>query len=186
MALSAHARITETRVLHAVIQFRNFGTTNTASTQPSVNRTHVTAYMYWVTLSFRQVPKANARKLHLYDWLLQVTYPATPRLRLRSHCIRIWPILTCICLMAGGLLVKTWRQSHTRRDVRALHDVTSDMSHERHDFITWLFHANAHPASRISQYENSHPVRCFWILLEFCNTIVRVRSRVIRDMIIEL
>ena len=70
--------------------------------------------------------------------------------------------LTCICLMAGGLLVKTWRQSVTRRDVRyvakrdvrALHDVTSDMSHERQDFVTWLLHANAHPASRISQYEN--------------------------------
>jgi len=27
-------------------------------------------------------------------------------------------IMTCICLMAGGLLVKTWRQSVTRRDVR--------------------------------------------------------------------
>jgi len=120
-------------------------------------------------------------------------------------------ILTCICLMAGGLLVKMWRQSVTRRDVRyvpqnvtserymtwhqicptehdvrALHDVTSDMSHERHDFVTWLLQANAHPASRISQYDNSRPVRCFWILLEFRNTIVRVRSRVIRDMIIEL
>ena len=142
------------------------------------------------------------------------------------HCF-----LTCICLMAGGLLEKTWRQSVTRRDVRALHDVTSDMSrerqdfvkwllhanahpasrdvgathesvtrrdvralhdvtsdmsHERQDFVTWLLHANAHPASRISQYDNSHPVPCFWILLEFRNTIVRVRSRVIRDMLIEL
>jgi len=95
-------------------------------------------------------------------------------------------ILTCICLMAGGLLVKMWCQSDTRRDVRALHDVMSDMSHGRQDFVTWLLHANAHPASRISQYDNSHPVRCFWILLEFCNTIVRVWSRVIRDMIIEL
>jgi len=86
-----------------------------------------------------------------------------------------------------GLLVKTWRQiCPTKRDVRALHDVTSDMSHERHDFVTWLLRANAHPASRISQYDNSHPVRCFWILLEFRNAIVRVRSRVIRDMIIEL
>jgi len=87
-----------------------------------------------------------------------------------------------------------WRQSVTQRDVRyvprcdvrALHDVTSDMSHERQDFVTWLLHANAHPASRISQYDNSHPVPCFWILLQFRNTIVRVRSRVIRDMIIEL
>jgi len=78
----------------------------------------------------------------------------------------------------------TWRQSDTRRDVRYVPRKT-DMSHERHDFVTWLLHANAHPASRISQYDNSHPVRCFWILLEFRNTIVRVRSRVIRDMIIE-
>jgi len=46
---------------------------------------------------------------------------------------------------------------------------------------------NAHPAARISQYDNSHPVpvRCFWILLEFRNAIVHVRSRVIRDMVIE-
>jgi len=71
----------------------------------------------------------------------------------------------------------TWRQSDTRRDVRALHDVTSDMSHERQDFITWLLQANAHPASRVSQYDNSHPVPCLWILLEFRNTIARVRSR---------
>jgi hypothetical protein len=74
----------------------------------------------------------------------------------------------------------TWCQSNTRRDIRALHDVTSHMSHERHDFVTWLLHANMHPASRISQYDNSHPVQCFWILLEFRNTIVRVRSRVSR------
>ena len=94
--------------------------------------------------------------------------------------------LTCICLMVGGLLVKTWRQSDTRRDVRALHDVTSDMSHEGQDFFTWLLQANAHPASHISQYDNSHPFPCFWILLEFRNTVVRVRSRVIRNMIIEL
>ena len=80
----------------------------------------------------------------------------------------------------------TWRQGDTRLDVRVLHDVTSDMSHERQDFVTWLLHVNAHPASRISQYDKSHPVRCFWILLEFRNTIVRARSRVIRDMIIEL
>ena len=142
-------------------------------------------------------------------------------------------VLTCICLMAGGLLVKTWRQSVTRRDVRyvpkrdvralhdmtsdmsqnvtserytmwrqicpktwrqsvtrhdvryvpkrdvrALHDVTSDMSHVRQDVVTWLLHANAHPALRISQYENLHPVWCFWILLEFRNTIVRVSGHV--------
>jgi len=80
----------------------------------------------------------------------------------------------------------TWRQSDTWCDVRALHDVMSDMSHERHDFVTWLLHANAHPASHISQYDNSHPVWCFWILLEFHNTIARVRSRVICDMIIVL
>jgi len=101
-------------------------------------------------------------------------------------CVEISPFWHAYVLWLGGLLVKTWRQSDTRRDVRALHDVTSDMSHERHDFFTWLLHANAHPASRISQYDNSHPVRCFWILLEFRNTIVRLRSRVIRDMIIEL
>jgi len=77
-------------------------------------------------------------------------------------------------------------ERHTTWRDRALHDVTSDMSHERQDFVTWLLHANAHPALRISQYDNSHPVRCFWILLEFRNTTVHVRSRVIRDMIIEL
>ena len=65
MELFAHAHSTETRVLHAVIQLSNSGTTDTSSTQPSVNRTHVTGYIYWVILSFRQVPKANARKLHL-------------------------------------------------------------------------------------------------------------------------
>jgi len=50
-------------------------------------------------------------------------------------------------------------------------------------FVKWLLHMNVHPAARISQYDNSHPVpiRCFWILLEFCNTTVRVRSRVIRE-----
>jgi len=92
--------------------------------------------------------------------------------------------LTCICLKAGGLLVK--------RDVRMSHDVTSDRHTtwrqtvtRRKRFIKWLLNAithNAHPAARISQYDNSHPVpiRCFWILLEFRNTIVRVRSRVIR------
>jgi len=74
----------------------------------------------------------------------------------------------------------------SEQHTRALHDVTSDMSHERQDFVKWLLHANAHPASRISQYDNSHPVSFFWILLEFRNTIVRVRSRVNRDMIIEL
>ena len=109
-------------------------------------------------------------------------------------CFHVWQFVSCyfstwifdMYMSYGwGLLVKTWRQSDTRRDVRALHDVTSDMSHRRQDFITWLLHKNAHPASRISQYDNSHPVRCFWILLEFRNTIVRVRSRVIRYMIIE-
>jgi len=44
MALSANAHSTETRVLHAIIQFSNSGTTDTSSTQPSVNRTHVTGY----------------------------------------------------------------------------------------------------------------------------------------------
>jgi len=62
----------------------------------------------------------------------------------------------------------------------------SDMSLERLDFVKWLLHANVHHASRISQYDNLHPVQCFWILLEFRNTVVRVWSRVIRDMIIEL
>ena len=52
-----------------------------------------------------------------------------------------------MCLMAGGLLVKTWRQSVTRRDVRyvpkrdvrALHDVTSDMSQNvtSERYTTW-------------------------------------------------
>jgi len=51
---------------------------------------------------------------------------------------------------AWGLLVKMWRQSDIRRDIRALHDVTSDISHEKQDFVTWHLHANAHPASRIS------------------------------------
>ena len=105
------------------------------------------------------------------------------RLPSRTHS----DILTCICLMAGGLLV--------RRDVRMSHDVTSDRHTtwrqtvtRRKRFVKWLLNAithNAHPAARMSQYDNSHPVpiRCFWILLEFRNTIVRVQSRVIRDMI---
>ena len=37
-------------------------------------------------------------------------------------------------------------------------NLTSDMSHERQDFVTWLLHTNAHSALRISQYENSHSV----------------------------
>ena len=74
--------------------------------------------------------------------------------------------------------VRATHESVTRRDVRASHDVTSDMPHGRQDFVKWLLHANAHPALRISQYDNSHPVRCFWILLEFRNTIVRVSGHV--------
>jgi len=66
----------------------------------------------------------------------------------------------------------------SEQHTRALHDVTSDMSNERQDLVKWLLHANAHPASRISQYDNSHPVRCFWILLEFRNTIMRVSGHV--------
>ena len=110
----------------------------------------------------------------------------------------------------GGLLVKrdvrmshdvtsdrhtTWRQTVTRRNVRPSHDGTSDRHTtwrqtvtRRKRLVNWLLNAithNAHHAARISQYDNSHPVpiRCFWILLEFRNTIVRVQSRVIRDMI---
>jgi hypothetical protein len=79
MALFAHAHSTETRVLHAVIQFSNSGTTDTSFTQPSVNRTHVTGYIHWVVLSFRQVPKANARKLRLSIRLAASNYlPSKP------------------------------------------------------------------------------------------------------------
>jgi hypothetical protein len=56
-------------------------------------------------------------------------------------------LLTCTCLMAGSLLVNTWHQSVTRRDVRyvtkrdvrALHDVTSDMSQNvtSESYTTW-------------------------------------------------
>ena len=105
---------------------------------------------------------------------------------LNSLLLTLILLLTCICLMAGGLLVK--------RDVRPSHDVTSDRHTtwrqtvtRRKRFVKWLPNAikhNAQPAARISQFDNSHPVpiRCFWILLEFRNTIVRVRSRVIRDI----
>ena len=58
------------------------------------------------------------------------------------------PELTCICLMAGGLLVKTWRQSLRKRDVRPSHDVTSECKTKKR-FVKWLLHANAHPAARI-------------------------------------
>ena len=97
-----------------------------------------------------------------------------------------------------GSTGETWRQNVPRRDVRLSHDVTSDRHTtwrqtvtRRKRFVKWLLNAithNAHPAARLSQYDNSHPVplRCFWILLEFHNTIVRVRSRVIRDMIFGL
>jgi hypothetical protein len=79
MALSAHAHSTETRVLRAIIQFSNSGTTDTSSTQPSVNRTHVTGYICWFVLRFRQMPKANARKLHLSTRLAASNYlPSSP------------------------------------------------------------------------------------------------------------
>jgi hypothetical protein len=79
MALSPHAHSTGTGVLHAIIQVSNSGTTDTSSTQLSVNRTHVTGYIYWVVLSFRQVPKANAWKLHLSTRLAASDYlPSNP------------------------------------------------------------------------------------------------------------
>jgi hypothetical protein len=62
MALSAQAQSTATRALCAIIQFSKSCTTET-SMQPFVNRTHVTGYIYWVLLSFRQSLKANTRKL---------------------------------------------------------------------------------------------------------------------------
>jgi len=121
----------------------------------------------------------------LFQAKIQGEHKVFPRLQAfitRKLCgIQIF--LTCICLMAGGLLVKTWRQSVRKCDVRPSHDVMSECKTKKR-FVKWL-HVNAHPAARISQYDNSHPVpiRCFWILLEFRNTIVRVRSRVICDMI---
>jgi hypothetical protein len=79
MALAAHAHSTDTGVLRAIIQFSNSDTTDTSSTQLSVNRTHVTGYIYWVVLSFRQVPRANARKLNLSIRLAASTYlPSNP------------------------------------------------------------------------------------------------------------
>jgi len=151
--------------------------------------------------------------------------------------------------MAGGLLVKMWHQSVTRRDVRyvpkrdvrALHDVMSDMSQNvtSERYTTWCqicpktwcqsvtrrdvryvprktrfrymapsrecASCLAHIAirelasgsmlldtSRVPQYHCARPVtchsrydnwtliglRCFWILLEFRNIIVRVSGHV--------
>jgi len=105
---------------------------------------------------------------------------------------------------------KTWRLSVTRRDVRYVprktrfrcmapsrecasclaHIAIRELASGSMLLDTSLvpqYHCTR-PVMCHSQYDNwtSIWLRCFWILLEFRNTTVRVRSRVIRNMIIEL